>query len=496
MSAAERHPETSSRRGFLQTTACGIGGMALESLLRGDATAASSEGPYAIRAPHFAPKAKSCIFLMMAGGPSQMDLFDPKPMLAKRDGEPLPKSLFTDKTLFTNLKPKSATLMGSRYGFRKYGESGLEFSELLPRIASCADDIAQIRSLHTDEFNHQQGVVMLYTGRGNPGRPSMGSWMVYGLGSEARNLPAYVVLGDRITGSATPYGSGFLPSSYGGTSLRHRGVPILDLQTPAGVSRKQQRETLDTIADLNRQRLERTGDDEIESRISAYELAFRMQMSAPELMDLSGESPATLEAYGVDRTEKGFQRSPSDELPIEGRFSSYALKCLLARRLVERGVPFVNISVTGWDHHTHLSDQLPFYARMVDQPVAALLQDLEQRGLLDETLVVWGTEFGRTPVGENAGQAGRAKAVNTGRDHHPFSFTMWMAGGGVKGGTVVGQTDDLGWFPVEDPVHMNDFHATLLHLFGLDHERLSVRVKGLDVRLTDVGGHVVQKLLA
>ena len=486
-----------TRRHFLKTSACGFGGLALDWLLLGDgASGAPASGPFAPQAPHFAPKAKACIFLMMAGGSSQMDLFDPKPLLSERHGEPLPGSVFDDKTLFANLEPKTATLMGSKYKFRKHGESGLEFSNLLPHIASCADDIAQIRSVHTDEFNHHQGVVMLFSGRGIPGRPSMGSWVVYGLGSESQDLPAYVVLGDRSVGGATPFSSGFLPTGYAGTKFRQHGSPILNLRTPPGVSSQQQRETLDTISKLNRNRLHVTGDREIASRISAYELAFRMQIAAPELLDLSDESPATLAAYGLDRTEEGFEKVKGDEIPIPGRFSSYARNCLLARRLVERGVRFVNVTLLGWDHHTHMSDRLPFYTRMADQPVAALIKDLKQRGLLDETLVVWGTEFGRTPVGENSGSAAKKSAVNTGRDHHPFAFTMFMAGGGIKGGTVVGQTDEIGWFPVEDPVHMNDFHATLLHLFGLDHERLSVRFKGLDVRLTDVGGNVVKKLLA
>jgi hypothetical protein len=381
--------------------------------------------------------------------------------------------------------------MGSPRTFTKHGQCGMEFSDLLPHLATCADDIAMIRSLHTDTFNHHPGQLMMNSGVPRFGRPSMGAWLNYGLGSESSNLPGYVVLtsGRGTSGGTSNWTSGFLPSTYAGVLFRNKGEPVLNLGNPVGVNDRLQRRTIDAIGRLNREHFQQIGDEEINSRIAAYELAFRMQAAAPELIDFASESQATLDAYGVDR----------DDPPVKaqraggpGQYRSFASNCLLARRLIERDVRFVNIYHASWDHHSNLEIELPFNCGMADQPIAALLKDLKQRGLLDDTRVIWCSEFGRTPLGEN--RAGR-KAV-TGRDHHPFAFTLWMAGGGVKGGQVLGRTDDIGWSIVEDPVHVNDFHATILHLFGLDHLRLVVRFNGLDIRLTNLAGKVVSKLTA
>lgn len=492
--APPKDTSTLGRRDFLAKSACGMGAVAVQSLLCQDGVLGAGS-PFAPKPAHMAAPARACIFLNMGGGSSQMDLFDPKPVLAKRHGEPLPPSFYSDKTLFSNLEPKDAILLGCPWGFKKHGECGMEMSNLLPHLSDCVDDLAQIRSVHTDEFNHQQAAVMLFTGKGSPGRPSMGSWVSYGLGCESQELPAYVSLGGRPSGGDTALSSGILPTAHNATLFREKGSPIVSLRTPDGISPNQQRQTVDAIHDMNRRHHELIGDPEILTRIAAYELAFRMQISAPELLDLSDESPETLSLYGVDRSEAPYLESEDISGFEKGRFSRVAAQLVMARRLVERGVRFVVVNVGGWDHHNVMNKVTPFYCSIVDQPVAALIKDLKQRGMLDETLVVWGTEFGRTPVGENSGMSKAAHLKNTGRDHHPFAFTMWMAGGGVQGGTIVGRTDEIGWLPVEDPVHMNDFHATMLHLLGLDHKRLSLRSQGLDVRLTDVGGHVVKKLL-
>jgi hypothetical protein len=380
--------------------------------------------------------------------------------------------------------------MGSKRRFAGHGECGMEFSDLLPHIATCADDIAMIRSMQTEAFNHHPAQLMMNSGVPRFGRPSMGSWINYGLGSESQNLPGYVVLtsGRGTSGGSSNWTSGFLPSSYAGVLFRSKGDPVLNLANPPGVDNVLQQRTINAISKLNTSRYNLMGDHEISSRIAAYELAFRMQAKAPELIDFSTETATTLEAYGVDREDpplKGHRAGPP------GVYHSFASNCLLARRLVERGVRFVNIYHASWDHHSDLDTELPFCCGMVDQPIAAMLQDLKQRGLLDETLVIWCSEFGRTPLGEN--RAG-SKDVS-GRDHHPFAFTLWMAGGGIKGGRVIGRTDDIGWNVVEDPVHVNDFHATILHLFGLDHLKLNVRFNGLDIRLTNLAGRVVHKLL-
>jgi len=484
-----------SRRNFLTSTANGVGGLALATLLKADGVLASDApaaptNPLAPRTPHFAPKAKSCIFIFLEGAPSQIDLFDPKPKLNELHGQPLPESM-TTKVRFAFIQKETAVLMGSPRKFAKYGQCGMDLSDLLPHLATCADDIALVRSMHTDAFNHHPGQLLLNTGVPTFGRPSVGSWLNYGLGSESNDLPGYVVLnaGRGTSGGASLWSSGFLPSTYQGVLFRNQGEAVLNLSNPAGLSAAMQRKSLDGLEKLNRRRLAHLGDPEIASRIASYELAFRMQSAAPELIDLSDESAATLAAFGVDRPD-----APDNNYRGGGRgvFKSCASNCLLARRLVERGVRFVNLYHASWDHHSNLDPELTFNCQMADQPVAALIKDLKQRGLLDTTLVVWAGEFGRTPLGEN--RAGRDS--NTGRDHHPFAFSLWLAGGGVKGGQVVGATDEIGWSVTEDPIHVNDLHATLLHLFGLDHLKLTHRFQGRDFRLTDVAGKVVGKLLA
>jgi len=484
-----------TRRDFLTTTASGLGTLALASLLKADgllADEASTLGTSRseFRSPHFAPKAKACIFIFMAGAPSQMDLFDPKPKLNELDGQKLPESM-TQQVRFAFIQKDSAVLMGSPRTFKKHGQSGMEFSDLLPHIGSCADDIAMIRSLHTNQFNHHPGQLMMNCGAPFFGRPSMGAWLNYGLGSESQNLPGYVVLtaGRGTSGGASNWTSGFLPSNYAGVLFRNQGDPVLNLGNPPGITEAMQQNGLTALNDLNRMRHDQVRDPEIASRIAAYELAFRMQRSAPELIDLSGESATTLKAYGVDRGDPALK---ADRGGGPSQYKAFARNCLLARRLVERGVRFINLLHASWDHHSNLNAELQFNAGMADQPVAALLKDLKQRGLLESTLVVWSAEFGRTPLGENR----RGRAANTGRDHHPFAFTVWMAGGGVRGGQVLGETDEIGWNIAKDPIDINDFHATILHLFGLDHERLTYRFQGRDFRLTDVAGHVVPRLLA
>ncbi|MBI1388671.1 MAG: DUF1501 domain-containing protein [bacterium] len=489
-----------NRRDFLATTANGLGAIALASLLRDEGLLAEAaetpnefHNPLAPKPPHFAPRAKNCIFIFMAGAPSQIDLYDPKPKLLDLDGQPLPESM-TKNVRFAFIQKDSAVLKGSHRRFPRYGECGMELSELLPEIGSCADDICLLRSLHTEAFNHHPGQLMMNTGVMTFGRPSIGSWLNYGLGSESTNLPGYVVLtsGRGTSGGASNWSSGFLPSTYQGVLFRNKGEAVLDLNNPAGVNNKLQHSTIAALRDLNDERFERIGDEEIQSRVASYELAFRMQAAAPELIDLKSEPEAIRSMYGVDRSEDGWE-DKFGRGGGRGAFSAFATNCLLARRLVERGVRYVNLYHASWDHHDNIDSELDFCCKMADQPIAALLKDLKQRGLLDETLVVWGAEFGRTPLGENrAGQ----RQPNTGRDHHPFAYSVWMAGGGVKGGQVIGETDEIGWNIVKDPIHINDFHATLLHLFGLNHERLTYRYQGRDFRLTDVAGKVVDSIVA
>ncbi|MCH9652783.1 MAG: DUF1501 domain-containing protein [Planctomycetes bacterium] len=482
-----------ARRRFLMNSSCSVAGYALASMMQKEGLLASEENlsnPLAPKNSHFPGTAKNCIFIFLAGGPSQIDLYDPKPKLRELNGQPLPKEV-TEKVRFAFINKETATLSGSSRKFTKYGECGTEFSDVLPHIGSCADDIALVRSMYTEQFNHHPAQLMMNTGVGRFGRPSVGSWLTYGLGSQSNNLPGYVVLtaGRGASGGASLWSSGSLPSTYAGVLFRNKGEAVLNLNNPPGISSEIQKSGLDAIKKLNSAQLDQTGDNEIASRIASYELAFQMQSSAPELIDLSNETKETQEAYGVNRkgnTKNGKRGGGSD---AEGAFSR---NCLLARRMVERGVRFVNLYHASWDHHSGLDVGISRNAGIVDQPVAALLKDLKQRGLLDSTLVVMAGEFGRTPLGEN--RTG-SKAV-TGRDHHPSAFSLWMAGGGVKGGQVIGKTHELGWSVEEDPVHINDFHATLLHLFGLNHLKLAQKFGGLDIRLTNVGGNLVEKLIA
>jgi hypothetical protein len=483
-----------TRRNFFTTAASGLGLVALGSLLDSErllATPDVSADPLLVKPPHFRPKAKNCIFIFMEGAPSQLDLFDPKPKLNELNGQALPESL-TKNVRFAFIKKETARLMGSPRTFQKYGQCGMDFSDLLPHLGSCADDLLMVRSMHTDQFNHHPAQLLMQCGRATFGLPTIGSWLNYGLGSESRNLPGYVVLHAGRGGSAgtTLWQSGFLPSVYAGVIFRNEGEAVLNLKNPAGLPPELQRAGLDALAQLNHEHFDQAHDPEIASRISAYELAFRMQSAAPELIDLSQEDPQTLARYGVDREDAAIKATRAGG---PGQYRAFAKNCLLARRLVERGVRFVNVIHASWDHHSNLNNELSFNAGMADQPIAALIQDLKERGLLDETLIVWGSEFGRTPLGENRG--GNTKAV-TGRDHHPNAFTILLAGGGVKGGQVFGETDEIGWDVVRDPVHVNDFHATLLHLFGLDHLKLTHRFQGRDFRLTDVAGKVVKPWLA
>jgi len=491
------NPLDLARRQFFTSSASGIGLLALASLLRDEGLLADeaaagdpSVNPLSPKAPHFAPKAKNVIFIFLAGAPSHVDLYDPKPVLNNKDGQPLPESL-TEKVRFAFIKKESAVLMGSPRKFTKHGESGMEVSDLLPHIGSCADDIALVRSMHTDAFNHHPAQLMMTTGVPRFGRPSMGSWLTYGLGSESKNLPGYVVLtaGRGSSGGVSNWTSGFLPSTYQGVLFRSEGEPVLNLNNPPGVNREMQELGLGLINKLNRERLAKLGDEEIASRTSAYHLAYRMQAAAPELTDLSDETQATLDLYGVERKEPEKTNFRGGGANVYKQFST---NCLLARRMVERGVRCVTLMHASWDHHSNLSPEITYNAGMLDQPAAALVKDLKARGMLDDTLVICAGEFGRTPLGENR----NGRSNNTGRDHHPYAFSLWMAGGGIKGGQTLGKTDDIGWAPVEDPVHINDLHATILQLFGFDHYRLNYRFKGLNVRLTDQAGKVVKKLLA
>src|SRR4051812_31183379 len=480
-----------SRRDFLTSTSNGVGLLAVASLLRDEGLlAADPAGPMEVRPPHFAPKAKRCICIYLEGAPSQIDLFDPKPKLNELHGQKLPDSM-TEKVRFAFIQKEGARLLGSPRKFTRHGRCGMELSDYLPHLATCADDIALIRSMHTEAFNHHPGQLMMNTGVPMFGRPSLGSWLNYGLGSESKTLPGYVVLtaGRGTSAGATAWTSGFLPSTYQGVLFRNQGEPVLNLNNPSGLSDAMQQKTIEALRDLNSQRHAELGDPEIHSRIAQYELAYRMQSAAPELIDLSKETQKTLDAYGLGRTEPDIKASRGGG---KGQFHAFAANCLLARRLIERGVRFVNLYHASWDHHSNLDAELKHNTLMADQPVAALIKDLKRRGLLDSTLVLWLSEFGRTPLGEN--RAGTTTV--TGRDHHPFSFTLWLAGGGIKGGQTIGKTDEIGWGIVEDPIYINDLHATMLHLFGMDHLKLTYRFQGRDFRLTDVAGKVVQKMLA
>ncbi len=477
---------TVTRRHFFEECGIGVGKIALAALL-GEAVAAGSlqaktlgaspesSDLLAPRPPHFAPRAKRVIHLFMAGAPSQLDLFDFKPELARLEGRPLPPSVIGGQR-YAFIRPDAAVL-GPRFKFARHGQCGAELSTMLPHLAEVVDDICLVKSVQTDQFNHAPAQIFFNTGFAQPGRPSLGSWVLYGLGSEAEDLPAFIVMstGSGISGGAANWSSGFLPTIYTGTRLRNQGDPILDVSSPPGVDARLQRESLDLVGALNRRRLQVVGDPEIATRIAAYEMAFRLQTSAPELMDLHSEGQETLELYGADPNKPSFARA-----------------CLLARRMIERGVRFVNIYHEGWDAHSDVSGNLKTNCGATDRAAAALIKDLKRRGLLDDTLVIWGGEFGRTPMVET----NRALGRSLGRDHHPQAFTIWMAGGGIKPGLTYGATDDLGFHIAENPVHVHDLQATILHLLGFDHEKLTFHHAGRDFRLTDVHGRVVKDLLA
>lgn len=468
-----------TRRHFLGRCAVGLGGIALASMLnQARGTSAAPSSPLAPKPTHFPARAKNIIYLFMAGGPSQLELFDHKPKLVELNGQPIPTSFIEGKRFAFMDSSHGTRLMGTRRQFAQHGRSGMWVSELFPHTARIVDELTMVKSCQATLFNHAPAKLFMNTGSGQFGRPSMGSWLNYGLGSECQDLPGFVVLqsGPRgPRGGAVNWGSGFLPTTYQGVPFRGTGEPILNLTRPTAVTADGQRDALDALRDLNLQRAVATGDPEIATRIAAYEMASRMQSSAPELIDLKSESAATMKLFGIE-----------DQRP------SFARNCLLARRLVERGVRFVQLYHTNWDSHggpgENLQADFETVCREVDQGQAALVQDLKERGLLKDTLVIWGGEFGRTPMGENRD--------TTGRNHHIDAFTMWFAGGGVKAGEVIGETDELGFNAVRDPMHVHDIHATLLHLLGLDHTKLTFRFQGRDFRLTDVHGKVNHKLFA
>ncbi|MBX6311910.1 MAG: DUF1501 domain-containing protein [Isosphaeraceae bacterium] len=467
-------PQQVTRRWFFQQCGVGLGAIALGHLL-GEAGSAASDiaaaNPLAPKRPHYEPKAKRVIFLFMAGAPSHLELFDYKPQLAKFDGTlPPPDLLKGYRAAFIN---PSSKLLGPRFSFAQHGQCGAELSELLPHLAGVVDEIAIVKSMVTDAFNHAPGQILMSTGSQIFGRPSMGAWVTYGLGSESQDLPGFIVFSTGKKGPSggnSNWGSGFLPTVYQGVQFRNSGDPVLYLSNPRGVDEDLQRDSLTTIRQLNQAHHDLVGDPEIATRINSFEMAFRMQSIAPEVMDLSREPQHVLDLYGADPGKP-----------------SFANTCLLARRLVERGVRFVEIFHEAWDQHGNLVNDLKKNCQDTDQACAALVKDLKQRGLLDDTLVIWGGEFGRTPM---------VQGGNDGRDHHPNAFTMWLAGGGIKPGITLGATDDLGFNAVEDRVHVHDLHATILHLLGFDHTRLTYRFQGRDFRLTDVAGRIVKELLA
>ena len=471
-------PAFTSRRDFLRHAGGGFGSLAfaaLESSASGGRESPVPESnPFAPKKPHFEARAKSVIFLFMEGGPSHLDLFDPKPELTRMHGKPLPASF---GKVITPMGTGGNNLLASKRTWAKYGQSGLDFSDWLPHTAKCADDLAILKACWADGLNHVGSVCQMNTGSILAGRPSLGSWAVYGLGTENQNLPGFVVFiegGAEPFGGARNWGTGYMPATYQGTPFRSGPNPILNLNTPGEIGADRQKAKLDLISQLNDiHRRERPGDTQLDARQSAYELAFRMQATAPEAVDLSKESDKTKEAYGLNRKET----------------AEFGHRCLLARRLVERGVRFVQVycgAGSQWDSHSDIEGNHSKLCQRADQPTAALLKDLKQRGLLDSTLVIWGGEFGRTPMSEGT----------TGRDHNPYGFSMVLAGGGVKGGTVYGRTDEFGLYGVENRVHVNDFHATILHLMGLDHEKLTYKHNGRDERLTDVAGNVVHDILS
>jgi hypothetical protein len=465
-------PKQVSRRWFFEQCGVGVGAMALANLLA-DAGLADTPrtDPLAPEKPPLPAKAKNVIFLFMAGAPSHLELFDYKPQLAKFNGTlPPPELLKGYRAAFIN---PNSTLLGPKFKFEKYGQSGAEVSELLPHFSTIVDDVAIVKSMVTDAFNHAPGQLLMNTGTQQFGRPSMGAWVTYGLGNESKDLPAFVVFSSGKKGPSggnSCWGSGFLPTVYQGVQFRGSGDPVLYLSNPRGIDAEVQRESLDTIRSLNEMRQGVTGDPEIATRINSFEMAYRMQTSAPELMDLSKEPKQVLEMYGAEPGKP-----------------SFAADCLLARRVVERGVRFVQLYHEAWDQHENLTRDIKVNCKDTDQACAALVQDLKQRGMLDETLVVWGGEFGRTPM---------VQGCSDGRDHHPNAFTMWLAGGGIKPGITIGESDELGFNVVNDKVHVHDLHATILKLLGFEHTHFTYRFQGRNFRLTDVAGNVVDKLCA
>src|SRR5437867_1566125 len=480
MSRREEELKAITRRHFFAQSGIGIGAIALSALLNENLLAAGADNPMNPRPPHYTPKAKKIIFLFMAGAPSQLDLFDFKPKLKELNEKNIPEEMIQgERFAFIKGVPQ---LLGSPYDFNPCGHSGAVLSTLLPHMKEVADELGIVRSMYTDQFNHAPAQIFMNTGHQIFGRPSMGSWLTYGLGSEGSDLPGFVVL---LSGLGQPDGgkscwsSGFLPTVYQGVEFRSQGDPVLFVSNPKGMDSAQRRRSLDALRDLNQIELDRIGDPEIATRIASYEMAYRMQTSVPELTDISKEPKSVHEMYGTE----------------PGKIS-FANNCLLARRLVERGVRFVQLYHRGWDSHgtspgDDIVHSLPQRCKETDQATAALLKDLKQRGLLEETLVVWGGEFGRTPMNEM-----RNNSTYLGRDHHPRAFTMWLAGAGVPKGITISATDELGYNVVEDKVHVHDLHATILHLMGLDHTKLTYRFQGRDFRLTDVHGTVVDKLLA
>ena len=472
---------TLTRRTFLTRSTTGLGGIALATLLNPrllGSTEPALKSMGALKTLHFAPKAKRVIYLFQSGAPSHLDLFDPKTKLTEMTGQELPPSVRMGQRI-TGMTAGQSVLkcVGPAFDFKRYGKAGTEMSSMLPHIGGIADDIALVRSMHTDPINHDPAVTFFGTGNQQPGRPTMGAWVSYGLGSENENLPAFVVL---VSGSggqslqARYWGNGFLPGNYQGGQMRSQGDPVLYVSNPPGLSSTARRELLDAMQDLNKRQLGALGDPDIATHFDNYELAFRMQTSVPELMDIAKEPKEVLESYGA----------------VPGK-SSFANNCLLARRLAERGVRFIQLCHRDWDHHGGLPDGIKAQTKNTDQASAALVKDLKQRGLLDDTLVIWGGEFGRTAYSQ-----GDITKASFGRDHHPRCYSLWMAGGGVKPGTVVGQTDDFGYNIVKDPVSVHDLHATMLHLLGIEHTRFTHRFEGRDFRLTDIHGELVKPLLA
>ncbi len=468
-----------TRRDFLRSTGLGVGAMALSTLLDADASAAQDANP---AIPHFAPKAKRVIFLYQAGGPSQLDLFDPKPNLEPYRARNLPESIrkgqrLTGMTAYQSNWPVAPSL----FKFSRHGESGAWLSELLPHTSGIVDDLTFIKSMHTEQINHDPAITFALTGFQLAGRPSLGSWVSYGLGSENRDLPAFIVMVSvGRTGGDQPlydrlWGSGFMPSNYQGVKFHNGPDPVLFLSNPPGIDTVARRRFLDDLSAMNRINAESYGDPEIESRIAQYEMAYRMQASVPELTDLSKEPVKTFERYGPDAMKPG----------------TFAFNCILARRLAERGVRFIQLFHRGWDQHGNLPENIRKQCLDTDQPSAALIMDLKERGLLEDTLVIWGGEFGRTVYSQ-----GKLTAENYGRDHHPRCYTIWMAGGGIKPGLSIGETDDFSYNITQDPVHVHDLNATILHCLGIDHTRMTYKFQGRNFRLTDVHGNVVRQVLA